>query len=603
MQPDVIGGRYRVERAIGQGGMGTVWLCRDETLQRDVAVKQVGLLPGQSVTDSARALREARSSAALSHRNVVTVFDVVEEHDAIWLVMEHVPSRSLSDIIKQDGPLDPAEVADIGAQVADGLAAAHAAGTMHRDVKPGNVLIREDGVAKISDFGIARTTGDPALTQSGFLTGTPSYFSPELARGATPSPASDVWALGATLYAAVEGRSPYKAQTNPVAVLHEIASQQPSAPRRADFLEPVLLRMMDRDPGSRWSMQDAAHRLHQLAREHSPENTRASTVSIGSQPAPAPLAAETRASETRASETRATESRTAESRAARSAPAATAGTRPDDLPPASPPGRREPTSPAGPDRRRSRRRGMYAALLALVLLLVVGGVAYALSHQGSTGTGTAGGSSSASTGRSSASKSPSSSSSSPLVLLVLPVLPVLPVAQQVGVRHAVLLGRRGTSGGSKAAFVRSYFASAPGGTDQGWSRLGPGEQAQGRASYDPLLARDQLGRREQRPAGRRQRRGRRDPDLPQHQRPDLHRAQALRPDPLQQRRLSHQRGAPDRLRARTPRVFTRAHRPPRVRTPSRPSDTVTATSPSWSVRSTRIPARRSSARVTAAGWP
>ena len=341
MQPDVIGGRYRVGRAIGQGGMGTVWLCRDETLQRDVAVKQVGLLPGQSVTDSARALREARSSAALSHRNVVTVFDVVEEHDAIWLVMEHVPSRSLSDIIKQDGPLDPAEVADIGAQVADGLAAAHAAGTMHRDVKPGNVLIREDGVAKISDFGIARNTGDPALTQSGFLTGTPSYFSPELARGAAPSPASDVWALGATLYAAVEGRSPYKAQTNPVAVLHEIASQQPSAPRRADFLEPVLLRMMDRDPGSRWSMEDAAHRLHQLAREHSPENTRASTVSIGSPASPAPVAAEPRAAEPRAAESRAAESRTA-----RSAPAATADTRSDDLPPATPPGRRR-AHPAG----------------------------------------------------------------------------------------------------------------------------------------------------------------------------------------------------------------------------------------------------------------
>ena len=154
--PTLIGGRYRVEPAIGQGGMGTVWLCRDEMLRREVAVKQVGLLPGESVTDSARALREARSSAALSHRNVVTVFDVVEEDGAIWLVMEHVPVRSLSEIIKQDGPLDPAVVADIGAQVADGLAAAHAAGTMHRDVKPGNVLVREDGVAKISDFGIAR---------------------------------------------------------------------------------------------------------------------------------------------------------------------------------------------------------------------------------------------------------------------------------------------------------------------------------------------------------------------------------------------------------------------------------------------------------------
>ena len=188
MQPELIGGRYRVESAIGKGGMGTVWLCRDETLQRNVAVKQVGLLPGESVTDSARAFREARSTAALSHRNVVTVFDVVEESGHIWLVMEHVPGRSLSEIIKQDGPLDPGTVAEIGAQVAAGLAAAHAAGTMHRDVKPGNVLIREDGVAKISDFGIARTHGDPALTQSGFLTGTPSYFSPELARGGDPGP-------------------------------------------------------------------------------------------------------------------------------------------------------------------------------------------------------------------------------------------------------------------------------------------------------------------------------------------------------------------------------------------------------------------------------
>ena len=156
MQPELIGARYRVQSAIGQGGMGTVWLCQDETLRREVAVKQVGLLPGESVTDSARAFREARNSAGLSHRNVVTIFDVVEEDGAIWLVMEHVPGRSLSEIIKQDGPLEPAVVADIGAQVAAGLAAAHRAGTMHRDVKPGNVLIREDGVAKISDFGIAR---------------------------------------------------------------------------------------------------------------------------------------------------------------------------------------------------------------------------------------------------------------------------------------------------------------------------------------------------------------------------------------------------------------------------------------------------------------
>ncbi len=286
MQPELIGGRYRVESAIGKGGMGTVWLCRDETLQRNVAVKQVGLLPNESVTDSARAFREARSTAALSHRNVVTVFDVVEESGHIWLVMEHVPGRSLSQIIKQDGPLDPGTVAEIGAQVAAGLAAAHAAGTMHRDVKPGNVLIREDGVAKISDFGIARTHGDPALTQSGFLTGTPSYFSPELARGGDPGPGTDVWALGATLYAAVEGHSPYEQRTNPVAVLHDITQGQPPHPQRADFLEPALQRMMDRDPESRWSMDDAAHVLRRLADQHKPESTLVNTLSGGA-PAPA----------------------------------------------------------------------------------------------------------------------------------------------------------------------------------------------------------------------------------------------------------------------------------------------------------------------------
>lgn len=287
MQPELIGGRYRVEAAIGQGGMGTVWLCRDETLARDVAVKQVGLLPGESVTDSARALREARSSAALSHRNVVTVFDVVEESGHIWMVMENVPSRSLSDIIRAEGALDPEQVARIGAQVADGLASAHAAGITHRDVKPGNVLVRDDGVAKISDFGIARTAGDPALTQSGLFIGTPTYFSPELARGAEPDPSADVWALGATLYAAVEGRPPYEQKTNAMAVLSEIANDPPPPPKRAGFLEPALRRMLDSDAKSRWSMADAAHALHQLAERHS-HRTRTATTAPPQRTSPPP---------------------------------------------------------------------------------------------------------------------------------------------------------------------------------------------------------------------------------------------------------------------------------------------------------------------------
>src|SRR6478672_9301118 len=361
MQPDLIGGRYRVESAIGQGGMGTVWLCRDETLHRSVAVKQVGLLPGESVTDSARALREARSTAALSHRNVVTVFDVVEEGGSIWLVMEHVPGRSLSEIIRDDGPLPPARVAEIGAQVAAGLAAAHAAGTMHRDVKPSNVLVREDGLAKISDFGIARSAGDPALTQSGFLTGTPSYFSPELARGAEPGAGTDVWALGATLYAAVEGRPPYEPKTNPVAVLHDITSTQPPRPRRADFLEPALLRMLDREPESRWSMADAAHGLRRLADGHSPERTRENTRA---EPATAHFAT----------------------------PVAPPRSERDGSPP--PSARPRPTAPA-PERPGPRSRGpVYAVLGLLALLLVLGGVAYVASLRDDTsGRNTAGGSS------------------------------------------------------------------------------------------------------------------------------------------------------------------------------------------------------------------
>jgi eukaryotic-like serine/threonine-protein kinase len=472
MHPELIGGRYRVVRAIGQGGMGTVWLCRDEKLQRDVAVKQVGLLPGQSVTDSARALREARSSAALSHRNVVTVFDVVEEDQAIWLVMEHVPSRSLSQLIKQEGALDPARVADIGAQVADGLAAAHAMGTMHRDVKPGNVLVRDDGLAKISDFGIARSAGDPALTQSGLLTGTPMYFSPELARGAAPSLASDVWALGATLYAAVEGHPPYTPHDNPVAVLHDIATKQPPAPVHAAFLEPVLLRTLDRDPDSRWTMADAAHALRRLAREHSPENTRAETL----------VAASPRAR-----------------RPERPAPAAVA--EPTTTPPSGP-GPRDPVdpSPSPP----SRRRWVYAALAALALLVVVAGVVYAVN----LGSGSAdkpaastasrspstGGSPSA---RQSASSSPTRSTSPSTSSSTSPTPSSTPSPSQStssssgasSSPSATASATSGSGGGSgsgtsKAAFLRRYFAVAPGGTAAGWSLLGPGEKAQGRGPYN-----------------------------------------------------------------------------------------------------------------------
>src|SRR4051812_2317108 len=219
MHPTVIAGRYRVVRAAGRGGTGTVWLCRDETLHRDVAVKQVGALPGQDVRETARALREARLAAAVNHRNVVAVFDVVDDGGAPWLVMEYVPSRTLSQVIAAEGPLPPRQAAAIGAQVADALAAAHALGIVHRDVKPGNILVADDGLTKIGDFGIARRSQEQQLTQTGFVTGTPAFFAPELATGSVPTPAADMWALGVTLYTAVEGKPPFEPRDNALAML------------------------------------------------------------------------------------------------------------------------------------------------------------------------------------------------------------------------------------------------------------------------------------------------------------------------------------------------------------------------------------------------
>lgn len=263
MPPELIAGRYRVEREVGRGGMGMVWLCRDERLDREVAVKQVGGLPGESSMHLARALREARHSAALNHPHVVAIFDAIEDGNVVWLIMEYLPSRTLSQIIRADGALPPGRAARICAQVADGLAAAHARGTIHRDVKPSNILVGEGDLAKISDFGIARAIDEEQLTRSGLVTGTPSYFSPEQARGEEPTPASDVWALGATLYAAVEGRPLYPEQSNAIAMLRVIAEADPPPAERAGPLGPALERMLDPDPTERWSMAQAASALRE----------------------------------------------------------------------------------------------------------------------------------------------------------------------------------------------------------------------------------------------------------------------------------------------------------------------------------------------------
>jgi serine/threonine protein kinase len=259
-EPGLLAGRYTLVRRIGAGAMGTVWLAHDETLHREVAVKQITDLP-RSDRDAEvarlRAMREGRLVARLNHPNVVGIYDVVMQDEHPWLVMEYVRSRTLTEAVRADGPLAPGQAAAVGAQLADALAEAHRVGVVHRDVKPGNVLLTDTGRAKITDFGIARAGGGDTLTEAGLLAGTPAYFAPELARGATATPGSDVWSLGATLYYAVEGQPPFGTDGNPLVLLGRVASREVPPPRRAGPLAPVLLRLLSREPADRPTMAEA----------------------------------------------------------------------------------------------------------------------------------------------------------------------------------------------------------------------------------------------------------------------------------------------------------------------------------------------------------
>jgi hypothetical protein len=264
--PSVVADRYRILRILGRGGGGTVWLARDENLGREVALKRVS---GETDTDLllTRGMREARTSAALAHDHVVRVYDAFEHEGAPWIVMEYISGPSLSDLIAGGQALPPRQVAVIGAQVATALAAAHGAGVVHRDVKPGNVLLSDASGehAKLTDFGIARAEEDHQLTRTGMVSGTAAYFSPEVAQGEEPTAASDVWALGATLYTAVEGRRPFPDAPNAVAQLHTIVRQAPAEPRLAGPLTPVLAGMLHGDPAQRWTAERAATELRRIA--------------------------------------------------------------------------------------------------------------------------------------------------------------------------------------------------------------------------------------------------------------------------------------------------------------------------------------------------
>ncbi len=288
-----VDGRYTLDREVGRGAHGAVWLGRDEVLGRPVAVKRIGLLPGHA-DDPARAAREARLAARINHPHVVSVFDLVQTDDALWLVMEYVDGPSLSTMVRERGPLSPSAAAQLLEPVADALVAAHAQGVVHRDVKPSNILVSDEGGAKLSDFGIARGDQDATLTQTGLVTGSPAYLAPEVATGVLASPASDVWAFGATLVHVLTGRPPYHlegGENGPLAVVYRIVHGDPPRPVEAGWLGPLVEMTMNADPAARPSMSEVRDYLRR-ADSATTEATATAALPAMAPPPPRPPAPE-----------------------------------------------------------------------------------------------------------------------------------------------------------------------------------------------------------------------------------------------------------------------------------------------------------------------
>ncbi|HJQ47305.1 MAG TPA: serine/threonine-protein kinase [Amycolatopsis sp.] len=373
----VIAGRYRLQRRIGGGAMGVVWLAKDELLDRTVAVKLLLLAANLSESDAEqarkRSAREARLAARLQHRHAITVFDVADHDGMPVLVMEYLPSQSLAEVMHSRGRLPALEVARVGAHAASALAVAHAVGIVHRDVKPGNILLGEDGTAKITDFGISRAADDGTLTGSGSFAGTPAFLSPEAARGEQPTPASDVYALGATLYTIVEGRFPYGETDNQMALLYAAAAGRVSPPQYAGPLTDVLARMMRVKPEERPTMAELAGELAGLAE---------------------------------------------------------------------------------PRRERRRRPLLFAGIGAAVLVAGVVAIVLTMSNSG--------------TRSAAATSSPA---------------PVPPASSSPVTTSSRAASSPAIATPSSTEAVTEYYALMPGQTDLGWTKLGPGLQAQGKASY------------------------------------------------------------------------------------------------------------------------
>src|SRR6266511_2745593 len=263
----LIADRYALQTPIGQGGMGVVWGARDTLLGREVAIKEVRLPPTipDSERDSmrARVLREARAAARLNHPGAVTLYDGINEQGHAFIVMELIHAPTLAQTVATQGPLDPSRAAAIGLQVAGALAAAHQAGIVHRDVKPAHVMVGDDGTTRLTDFGIARVQGDPKLTSTGLIVGSPAYMAPEQASGEAAGPPADMWALGATLYFAVEGHPPFQRNSS-IATLAAVVNDEAPPPRRAGALGPIIAALLSKSPEHRLTATELVERLERV---------------------------------------------------------------------------------------------------------------------------------------------------------------------------------------------------------------------------------------------------------------------------------------------------------------------------------------------------
>ncbi|WP_424886449.1 protein kinase domain-containing protein [Streptomyces sp. SAI-126] len=291
MQGLLLAGRYRLADPIGKGGMGRVWRAHDEVLHRAVAIKELTAALYVSESDQtvllARTRAEARAAARINHSAVVTVHDVLDHDGRPWIVMELVEGRSLADAVKEDGRIEAREAARIGLWVLRALRAAHSAGVLHRDVKPGNVLLAQDGRVLLTDFGIAQIEGDTTITRTGEVVGSVDYLAPERVRGADPGPSADLWALGATLYTAVEGRSPFR-RTTPLTTMQAVVDEDPAEPREAGPLGPVIAALLHKDPAARPDAAEAEQMLAEAAEGRRPNAAQAyvPTQHVGSRHEP-----------------------------------------------------------------------------------------------------------------------------------------------------------------------------------------------------------------------------------------------------------------------------------------------------------------------------